>query len=98
MPEGLRRHVRIFDESLCAVEREYPARAQKLLSNEALKKMLNTLVGDLIRETARSVKAGGVPPWKMFGARRNGWSPFRPQIEELRREAKQHLYRNSLQQ
>src|SRR5271170_8346423 len=43
--EGLRRHVRIFDESLCAVEREFPAAAKKLQSNEALKKMLNTLVG-----------------------------------------------------
>src|ERR1700735_441420 len=58
--EGLRLHVRIFDESLRAVEREFPAAAKKLQSNEALKKMLNTLVGDLIRETARRVNAGGV--------------------------------------
>ena len=59
-PEMLRQHVRIFDDSLRAVEREYPGAAEKLLANEALKKMLNTLVGDLIRETARGVSAAGI--------------------------------------
>ena len=28
----------------------------------------------------------------MFAARRNGWWRFRREMEELRREAKQHLY------
>jgi dGTPase len=90
--EGLRRHVRIFDESLCAVEREFPAAAKKLQSNEALKKMLNTLVGDLIRETARRVNAGGVTT--MGDVRRSPQRlvAFSPQIEELRHQAKQHLY------
>jgi dGTPase len=90
--EGLRRHVRIFDESLCAVEREFPTAAKKLQSNEALKKMLNTLVGDLIRETARRVNAGGVTT--MGDVRRSPQRlvAFSPQIEELRHQAKQHLY------
>src|SRR5580698_3598904 len=47
--EELRRHVRIFDQSLRAVEQEHPSAPLQLRANEALKKMLNTLVGDLIR-------------------------------------------------
>jgi dGTPase len=90
--EGLRRHVRIFDESLCAVEREFPAAAKKLQSNEALKKMLNTLVGDLIRETARRVNAGGVTTMEDVRRSPQRLVAFSPQIEELRHQAKQHLY------
>jgi dGTPase len=90
--EGLRRHVRIFDESLCAVEREFPAAAKKLQSNEALKKMLNTLVGDLIRETARRVKTGGVVSMEDVRRSPQRLVAFSPQIEELRHQAKQHLY------
>jgi dGTPase len=88
----LRRHVRIFDESLRVVEREYPAAPENLLANEALKRMLNTLVGDLIRETARRVSAEGV--FNLEGVRRSAQRlvAFSPQMEELRREAKQHLY------
>jgi dGTPase len=90
--EGLRRHVRIFDESLCAVEREFPVAAKKLQSNEALKKMLNTLVGDLIRETARRVNAGGVVSMEDVRRSPQRLVAFSPQIEELRHQAKQHLY------
>jgi dGTPase len=90
--EGLRRHVRIFDESLCAVEREFPAAAKKLQSNEALKKMLNTLVGDLIRETARRISAGGVTSMEDVRRSPHRLVAFSPQIEELRHQAKQHLY------
>jgi dGTPase len=91
-PEVLRAHVRIFDESLRAAEREFPTAAKNLLSNEALKRMLNSLVGDLIHETARRVNAGGVVTLQDVR-----WSPhrlvaFSTQMEELRREAKQHLY------
>jgi dGTPase len=90
--EELRRHVRIFDESLCAVEREFPAAAKKLQSNEALKKMLNTLVGDLIRETARRVKTGGVVSMEDIRRSPQRLVAFSPQVEELRHQAKQHLY------
>ena len=90
--QDLRQHVRIFDESLCAVEREYPAAAKNLLSNEALKRMLNTLVGDLIRETARRVHAGGVLTLEDVRHSPQRLVAFSLEMEELRREAKQHLY------
>ena len=91
-PEALRQHVRIFDQSLCAVEREYPTAAENLRVNEALKKMLNTLVGDLIRETARLVDVEGVVTLEDVRRSRRRLVAFSPEIEELRREAKQHLY------
>jgi dGTPase len=90
--EMLRRHVRIFHESLVVVEREFPAAPQNLLANEALKKMLNTLVGDLIRETARRVKAEGIVTLEDVRRSPQRLVAFSPQMEELRREAKQHLY------
>ena len=90
--QDLRKHVRIFDQSLCAAEREYPAAPEKLLSNEALKRMLNTLVGDLLRETARRVRAAGVVTLEDVRRSPQRLVAFSPEIEELRREAKQHLY------
>jgi dGTPase len=89
-PEGLRAHVRIFDQSLRAVEQEHPSAPLQLRANEALKKMLNTLVGDLIRETARRVK----PVVSMEDVRNSPQRlvAFSPALEEMRREAKQQLY------
>ncbi len=54
--------------------------------------MLNTLVGDLIRETARRVNAGGVRTLEEIRHSPQRLVAFSPEIEELRREAKQHLY------
>jgi dGTPase len=88
----LRKHVRIFDQSLCAAEREYPAAPENLLSNEALKRMLNTLVGDLLRETARRVHTAGVLTLEDVRRSPQRLAAFSPEIEDLRREAKQHLY------
>ncbi len=90
--EALRKDVRIFDQSLSAAEREYPTAAENLLSNEALKRMLNTLVGDLIRETARRVHAAGAVTLEDIRHSPQRMAAFSPEIEELRREAKQHLY------
>ena len=91
-PEVLRTHVRIFDQSLRAVEGEHPSAPEYLRANEALKKMLNTLVGDLIRETARRVEAGGVTSLEDVRHASNRLVAFSAEIEEMRREAKQRLY------
>jgi dGTPase len=88
----LREHVRIFDESFMVAEREYPTAPKNLLANEALKRMLNTLVGDLIRETARRVSAEEVVSLDDVRRSSHRLVAFSPQMEELRREAKKHLY------
>jgi dGTPase len=91
-PDGLRTHVRIFDQSLHAVEQEHPSAPQQLRANEALKKMLNTLVGDLIRETAHRVKANAVVSMEDVRNSPQRLVAFSPAVEEMRREAKQQLY------
>ncbi|MGC2404241.1 MAG: dNTP triphosphohydrolase [Acidobacteriaceae bacterium] len=91
-PEKLRRQVRIFDQSLSAAEEEYPGAPANLLANEALKRMLNTLVGDLLAETAQRVNAAGVISLQDVRRSPERLVAFSPHIEELRREAKQHLY------
>jgi dGTPase len=91
-PEVLRQHVRIFDQSLRSVEREYSSAPTNLLCNEALKKMLNTMVGDLIRETVRRVDAAGVNTLEDVRRSPHRLVAFSPEVEELRHEAKQHLY------
>ena len=90
--DDLRGHVRIFDRSFAAVEKEHPAAPGNLLANEALKKMLNSLVGDLIRETVRRVGAGGVATLADVRRSPHRLVAFSEETEELRREAKQFLY------
>jgi dGTPase len=89
-PQQLRRHVRIFDRSLSAAEREFPAAPEQLQANEGLKKMLNTLVGDLIQATM--VAVGDVSSLDEVRSSPQRLVVFSQEMEELRREAKQHLY------
>ena len=91
-PDVLRRDVRIFDQSLSAAEREYPAAAKNLQTNEALKKMLNTLVGDLIEATTLAVHTAGVSTLEDVRQSPTRLVVFSTAMEELRREAKQQLY------
>ena len=91
-PERLRQHVRIFDDSLRSAEQAYAGAAPRLLANEALKTMLNTLADDLIRETARRVKEAGVVTLEDIRSSPQRLVAFSPAVEAMRREAKQHLY------
>jgi dGTPase len=91
-PEGLRRQVRIFDECWRAAEQRHPTAPANLLSNEALKNMLNTLVGDLLEHTSGQVKAAGVATLEDVRLFPEKLVAFSPHVEELRREAKQYLY------
>lgn len=57
--EKLRSEVPFFDAAYREVERRHPNGARKLKFNEALKRVLNWLVTDLIEETQRQVDASG---------------------------------------
>jgi dGTPase len=91
-PAELRRQVRIFDDSLSAAEKEFPSAPANLLANEALRKMLNSLVGDLLAETARRVNDANVVSLEDVRRSPERLVAFSSHMEELRREAKQHLY------
>jgi dGTPase len=92
-PEEIHLQVRIFGQSYDVMQREYPNAGKKLVFNEALKRMLNALVGDLIAETARRVKGADIRTLEQIRAFPERLVAFSPAIEEMRREAKQYLYR-----
>jgi dGTPase len=92
-PEDICAHVRIFKQYFDAMKREYPHAEGKLVFNEALKRMLNALVGDLIEETARGVKSAGAESLDQIRGFPQRLVAFSPDTEEMRREAKQYLYR-----
>lgn len=90
--DSLCANVQIFAHALHAMKAQYPGAAEQLLFNETLKKVLNTLVVDLIRETARNVKAEGITTIEEIRSRPGRVVSFSPEIEALRHEAKQYLY------
>ena len=58
--EEVRRRVGIFERCYREVEKLYPAALEKLKFNEALKRMFDRLVTDLIRNTAAQVNEAGI--------------------------------------
>ncbi len=89
-----RSEVRLFERFYAPMLDEYPDTAQSLVFNEALKRMLNALVDDLIAETGRRIEQAGATT--LEAVRRNPARivSFSPAIEELRLEAKRYLYAN----
>ena len=90
----IRKNVTIFERFYLQAQTLYPAAPEKLLFNEALKRMLNALASDLIESTRSRIKQAGVQtmddvrnsPQRIVG--------FSDAIEAERREAKQFLYDN----
>ena len=58
--ERVREGVKLFRECHDAVLREYPHAAPRLAASEALKRLMNALVTDLIKEVRRRVGAAGI--------------------------------------
>ncbi len=90
---GLRAHVEIFKRAFLAVAGNYTNAAEGLLFNEALKRVLNAFVGDLIRETGRRVAVAEISTLEQIRDFPERLAALSPETEELRREAKQYLYR-----
>jgi dGTPase len=92
--DEIRKHVRIFEHFFVPMQAEYPDAPSKLVFNEALKRVLNALVNDLIAETGRQVKAAGVTTLDDIRNAPHRLAAFSPEMEELRLEAKRYLYAN----
>jgi len=89
----VRKSVRAFERYFVGVEAKYPEAPDKLKFNEALKRVLNCFVTDLIENIkARVVEAGvtSLDDVRHHPARLAGFSPA---IEAERREAKAYLYK-----
>src|SRR5580698_1448828 len=92
--EDIRRQVRLFEQFFVPMAAEYPNAPAKLVFNEALKRVLNALVNDLIAETARRVSAAGATTLEGIRNAPQRLAGFSPEMEELRLEAKRYLYAN----
>jgi dGTPase len=92
--EDMRQGVRMFERFYTEVERAHPEAPEKLKFNEAQKRMLNRMVGDLIRNTQEQIDAAGIRSLedvRDFPQRLAGLSP---QVEDERRQAKEFLHTN----
>jgi dGTPase len=88
----VRKNVRAFERFYAEMETTYPEAPAKLKFNEALKRMLNRFVTDLIENTKSRMAEPGVASLddvRRFPERLVGFSP---EVEQERREAKAFLY------
>ncbi len=88
----IREQVAVFDRFYREGEKEYSAAPEKLRFNEALKRMLNRFVTDLIENTQRRVSAAGVMTLDDVRRRPERLAGFSTEVDEERRQAKQFLY------
>ena len=90
--EEIRAGVPVFERFYQEVERLYPAAIDKLKFNEALKRMLNRLVGDLISNTQRQLTEEKIHSVEDVRACPRRLVSFSPAVELERRQAKEFLY------
>jgi dGTPase len=92
--DDIRREVAIFDRYYRQVEREFAAARQKLKFNEALKRMLNHLVTDLIENTRQQLLMSGIGTVEQIRRCPVRLAAFSPATDAERAQAKQFLNRN----
>ncbi len=88
----IRRGVTLVERHFAPLQAEYPVAAEKLLFQESLKRMLNALADDLIAETRR--RSEGMQNLTEVRHSAQRLAGFSPEMEQLRREAKEYLYQN----
>ena len=89
----VRKNVRAFERYFAQVGTRYPDAPDKLKFNEALKRMLNRFVTDLIENTTRRIGNAAVKSLDEVRRHSERLVSFSPEVEQERREAKAFLYR-----
>ena len=94
--EQVRSEVPIFAELYAEVERLYPQarNKEKLIFNEALKRVLDRLVSDLIEHTRKQINSAGVDSADAVRRHPQRLVAFSPDVERQRRQLKDFLYAN----
>jgi dGTPase len=87
----IREQVPVFERYYLAAEKKYPDAPEKLKFNEALKRMLDRFVTDLIENTQRRVDQAGVTTLDELRRYPDRLAAFSPEVEKERREAKEFL-------
>jgi len=90
----VRDQVPFFADFYTQTQAEFPAASMQLLSNEALKQMLNALVTDLMEETARQVSSIGATTLDEIRKAPQRLAQLSQPIEAQRSQAKKFLYAN----
>jgi dGTPase len=92
--DDIRREVPIFDRYFREVDQEFTGVRDKLKFNEALKRMLNHLVTDLIENTNLRLQASGVKTVEDVRHHHERIANFSSATDQERALAKQFLYQN----
>ncbi len=92
--DEIRKAVPSFDRFYQEAERLYPHALEKLKLNEALKRVLDRLVGDLIRNTERQIHAAGTETLEAVRAWPQRLATLSPDVEREREQIKSFLHRN----
>jgi dGTPase len=92
--QQIRSRVSLFECCYQEAAKRYPSAPEKLLFNEALKRMLDRLVTDLIRNTAARVELAGVRSLEAVREHTERLAAFSPAVERERLEAKEFLNQN----
>ena len=87
----IRERVPVFERYYIQAEAKYPNAPEKLKFNEALKRMLDRFVTDLIENTQRRVEQAGVRTLDELRTYPERLAAFSPEVEAERREAKAFL-------
>ena len=92
--EDIRAGVPLFDQYYREVERRYPDVREKLKFNETLKRLLNTLVSDLIENTRRECERAGVSSLDDVRKHPKRLASFSGEMGTTRGQLKEFLYSN----
>jgi dGTPase len=92
--EDIRGGVPLFDRFYGEAERAYPNTVEKLKFNEALRHMLDRLVGDFIRATQEQVRNANLRSPEDVRAHAHRLAVLSPEVEHERRVTKAFLYAN----
>lgn len=87
----VRMHVALFQRYYAPMAEQYPTAAPERLIDEALKRMLNALTGDLITRTSEAVEEAGITALEQVRTAAHRIVAFSSGMDSLRREAKRYL-------
>jgi dGTPase len=86
--------VDLFKNHYAQAKSLYPNAAEKLVFNEAVKSIFDTLVGDLITHTRQRVQSAGAHSLEDIRSYGKRIAAFSSPVEEQRRQLKEFLYEN----
>ena len=90
--DTIRERVPLFEQFFREVEQKYPQARNKLKFNEALKRVLDYLVSDLIATTRARVEQGGIRSLSDVRTHPVRLAAFSPEADAARLQAKNFLY------